>query len=89
MSDASLAIKNGFEKVHPFAIKLPCHFHVKKAIKKRHLNNAVNKALTMENLTRFQMSRDFEFFEKGVALFKGKWTRKKNEFIKYMENTWP
>lgn len=88
MSDAAGAIKNGFAKVHPDALKLTCHFHVMKSVKQRTFKDPVNKALVLENLSKLQQSPDLESFEKGAQLLISKWNKKESEFVKYMKTYW-
>lgn len=88
MSDASRAIKNGFEKVNPFALQRTCYFHMKKAISSRKFTNATNKDLIIENISRLQMSSDVGTFDKGAELFVKKWKNREKDFVEYLQKYW-
>lgn len=88
MSDASRAIKKGFEQVHPFGLKRTCYFHMKKAITKRSFTSPVNKTLAIENVSRLNLCADVKMFDKAVELFNAKWIDKEEAFVDYMKKYW-
>lgn len=88
MSDAAGAIKNGFEAIFPYALKITCWFHVEEAIRKRKLNDARNKDLIMKDLRILRLSSNAEIFNVGTKLFINKWSNVEKEFTKYFSDQW-
>lgn len=90
MSDASKAIKKGFEEIHPTALKLTCRYHVNAAIRRHEGSTKINKELIIRDLKSLQeQSPDLQAFEIGFKVFADKWNEKnERKFITYIRKTW-
>lgn len=75
MSDAAPAIKNAFEMVFPYAIKLTCWFHVEEAIRKRKMAEVRNKTLILNDLKTLHLSPNLLVFDVASKLFINKWNQ--------------
>lgn len=89
MSDAAPAIKQGFEMVFPFALKLACWFHVEENLRKRKIEVPRHKASIMKDVQLLHLSPNVDVFDIGADLFYKKWMKQGEiEYANYFKAQW-
>lgn len=89
MRDAAFAIHNAFIKVFgEDAFSLMCYAHVIRAVDRRPVGNAVNKAEIKKDVSKLRLAYGKRTFEIGCELFLSKWRNTEPEFAKYFEDNW-
>lgn len=63
MSDAAMAIKNAFEDIWPYTLKLTCWFHAEESMRKKNMQTARNKIPIMKDLKMLHLSPNVQIFD--------------------------
>lgn len=92
MSDAAMAIKNGFSSSFPYVegtdFDLMCNFHMKKALLSAPYKNKDNKILIKNDINVLEQCQSKQIFDHELKLFLEKWQAKEPEFVAYFKKEW-
>lgn len=92
MTDAALAIKNGFVATFPYLegtdFDLMCFFHLKKALNNAKYHTKENKIAIIKDIDVLQQCETKEVFKHVIELFIHKWIEREPDFIEYFKAEW-
>lgn len=92
MTDAAMAIKNGFLKAFPYLegtdFDLMCGFHMKKALLGAQYLKKENKARIKNDVDILEQCSNKEVFEHVLELFLSKWRTHESAFVEYFVKEW-
>lgn len=88
ISDASDAIRNGFDEVFDNTKKIMCFVHVERNCAKQPLNNNKNRKEILNDLKQMNIATSEDHFKELSRLFLDKYRDCEPEFVEYFERQW-